>query len=192
MSKSIMKPLRVITCILCFVISANPFATTTVQYKKYEVTGLTPEDLFIAITTGSPIGSSGLTSVVPENSSWNGKINENGEHVFLSVSINQTITITLPEWKIRTGAKPCTIDQWNSAMSALRAHEEHHRKIYEEFETIVTARAVHIRPQPTEDHLFAELQMIMKQVAGEISKYQKDYDAKTKHGKLEGVVLNPC
>jgi len=167
-------------------------AQSTVEYKTYPVRGSTIHELFNSISKLSPIGSTALTETSAGTINWHYTRTDDGKYQFDSLNVNQRITITLPEWTDSSHARSCVVEQWNSMMSALIQHEEHHKNIFLTLEPRVTELARLTPPQETGEQLFSVIESIWLRVSKQIREEQQRYDADTSHGQSEGVILKEC
>ena len=74
----------------------------------------------------------------------------------------------------------------------MRRHEDGHKRKFMEYRPKLLAALKAMAPQPDAADLKRRVEEINRRVMGEIDAWQSDYDRRTRHGVLEGVVLRAC
>jgi len=100
------------------------------------------------------------------------------------VTLNIGFVITMPSWSKAGSLGPKRKAAWDKMMTALAKHEDNHRLILLEeamkFGNLVTAK---------KDLTRKVLKPMLDNFSSEVTKAEKLYDAKTDHGRKEGVFL---
>lgn len=92
-------------------------------------------------------------------------------------------TLTLPRWVRPAAASPDVVAAWEAFLSALTAHEEEHLGIASEAARDL-ARMVRDDPHAPD--------CALRQTVAHARAREQAFDARTRHGRTQGVVLFPA
>lgn len=101
----------------------------------------------------------------------------------------ETIT-TMPHWTNADSADAELRAQWAAYLTALRTHEEGHRRIALEAANAVRQRLDGMRGADCQSFA-AEAQFHFERLIREYNKRNADYDASTRHGFTQGAIWPP-
>jgi predicted secreted Zn-dependent protease len=106
-----------------------------------------------------------------------------------NVTVNTTVTITLPQWKISTNPPQGLRLKWNQFSQALRKHEDNHKRHGLLAAQEISNTLQRFPPSSTCSQLEQKANQTAQLI---IEKYQQAdllYDQKTRHGTTEGAVF---
>jgi len=104
-----------------------------------------------------------------------------------SVQTTVRIKFTLPKWTDRSSAPEELRQKWDDYIAALIRHEENHRDIAVEAAAQIEQAIAEIASRATCDELGRASNALARRILDDSRKRQKEYDAQTRHGRLEGV-----
>lgn len=180
-----------LAALLALTVPLAASAETRFERRYYDVYARDGLELYAAITTRSPLGVTALTEIVPTSARWQAK-RVGGGYVIDRLELDDVIVQTLPRWVNKNSARTCLQRQWESAMAALRRHEDVHRDRYAEYSRQFRREALRIPPQPSPAALEQALTALNRRLEAETVAWQQDYDRRTQYGRLEGVLIRPC
>jgi len=107
-----------------------------------------------------------------------------------NVQVSVKVTITLPRWIDPERGSARLQAEWAVFLEHLRSHEQGHRanglEAADAVRTLLVATAAEADCQTLEAHVDAAL----KAVVARYKKADVDYDARTRHGRRQGAVLD--
>ena len=103
-----------------------------------------------------------------------------------SLQTDTTITITLPLWAEGTEAPEDLREHWKRYLTALKAHEEAHKRIALDAHEELNRRLRSITAVNC-DELKRRLDLSGKAVIAEFRRKDEEYDRRTRHGATEGA-----
>ena len=98
-----------------------------------------------------------------------------------SAEVTYEIVVTLPRWQPAGDVSPRLIKKWNEYMRALSAHEQSH--IDHVVGQITTIR------EAIQNATCGTAEEAAQAAIRQLNQWDIDYDARTKHGALEGVIF---
>jgi predicted secreted Zn-dependent protease len=107
------------------------------------------------------------------------------------VNVELEIVQTYPEWVSRERARGASVSEWNRWMTALRAHEEGHRKILVDTAAQIADKLRTIPASPTCDELDTAVNALGGQLLDGMRSAHRDFDKTTRHGANTGAHLRP-
>lgn len=173
------------------VLPALALAEPRVERRYYDIRARDGLELYAAITSQSPIGVTAITAIEPTSVRWEAR-RVRGGYVIDRLHLDEVIVQTLPRWVNRDAAPACLRRQWDRAMRALDRHENVHLERYIAYSRQFRREAARIPPQPTPAALQRALGQLNRRLEAEVQAWQRDYDRRTQHGRLEGVLVRPC
>lgn len=189
------RPTMLLLCAAAIVFASPRFVQTEPaikeQLKYYDVSGRSLRDVSGLILSASPITIDGKKHIgyCHYDIRWQYRYaSDSGWCAITSVAVTVDITSTMPRWTDYPGAQPEAQEKWNSFFARLSEHEEGHARLYRE-----AARDIEREIGSLKRRNCQELEEAVDETGNGLLKQlrtaDEDYDAKTKHGALQGAVL---
>ena len=104
-----------------------------------------------------------------------------------SFATKTTITMTLPKWMPRPAVPELLTQRWESYLTALKTHEDGHKKIALAAVAEIQRRVKMLKPQPTCEDFSELLNGTARSVIAEYRQKEIEYDRQTDHGATQGA-----
>lgn len=165
-----------------------PFSDPAVVLEFYDIKGSNLAELQRAIAEKGPIDQEGIRR--DAHVSW--RIDWSWPEVsppdYSELKVRYTIRVRLPRWVDSSGADAELLAKWKRYFDKMVRHEEQHiRHVLDNVADI----AKEIKAAAAKDPAFpaTSANRIAHDVLRRIRRLDQEYDRRTVHGKLEGVVL---
>ena len=181
---------RAVLGLVAFMLSVAAPGTSLAQtVSTYPVIGGRADELLDSMRRNGPKGYWGFTRA---DYRWRFQFAASaGTCRATSVTITETIEVTLPDWTNESAGPACLRANWRRMVEALRAHEMQHvamwRPARARIEAAIRATA------PSSCTGFAEqANAAARRVIAEVQAENDAFDRKSDHGRREGVKLTGC
>lgn len=162
------------------------------EIRHYAVSGDNAEALRRAIDASGPAG--------PDGARWAGRTDWTLHYRFWTrstggpcrverVSVTLATVMTLPEWAGAPAASPPLQQRWARFLSALRVHEEGHRRHGQLGADELERRLATLPPHPDCPAMDAAVRPVADEIIARHAAMGPAYDRTTDHGRRQGAVF---
>jgi predicted secreted Zn-dependent protease len=105
------------------------------------------------------------------------------------VSVELEVVQTYPDWVARTGARASTVAEWNRWMTALKDHEEGHRRLLVDTAKKMSRQLRALPASATCEELDTAANALGGKLLQDMRDAHRDFDKTTRHGASTGAQL---
>jgi predicted secreted Zn-dependent protease len=181
-------------CVGWLVVALPAFSaqdSLTIATNHYAVAGSTLSEIRNSINLGRPGGVRATNDALTTwKINWRTRVSTvNGQCQLDALTVETTISITLPSWRPPTNAAPQVLKRWLAYYTALQRHELNHAESGKRAARELRRRIEEIPSQADCSMLQAQIQAVADEVIAEYKRRDEDYDRETGHGAKEGARL---
>jgi len=163
----------------------------TITTNHFMVTGSTEAEIRKSINRGRPGGPNSSTDALTTwKVNWRTRVSTvNGQCQMDALTVETTISVTLPSWHPPTNAPPQVVKRWLAYYTALQKHEMNHAESGKLAAKDLRRRVLEVPPQADCGILQRRIQAVADEVIAEYKQRDVDYDHATAHGLKDGARL---
>jgi len=182
--------------IITFFFASTSFAVAEVVVKEetqyYDVTGQSLRDVRGQTFVVTPVLVNGrpYAAQCRHDIRWHYKYDSDADWCSIkSVTVTVNIKHTMPRWADYSSSSPDMQEKWNTYYARLSEHEEGHAKLAKEAANDIEQEIGTARRRSCQD-LRQAVNEIGIGILKRLDEANKDFDASTKHGRLQDAILH--
>jgi predicted secreted Zn-dependent protease len=184
---------KIVVVLLAVVTSlAGAEPTITINYDYYDIEGRTAAELRDQMNRFGVLWTDGnvYDAYTGWNVNWNYRyrITDHGCSI-KSVAATLDVKIRLPRWAGYAGGQPALKKKWDLYMKSLRQHENGHKDLAVEAAIEIERAIAQLEPAATCDDLAETANETGRQIISEYAAKEREYDARTNYGEIQGAVF---
>lgn len=164
-----------------------------VHYRFYSIGGTTADELRSQLAQQSPVNDAegrSFDALTSWNVYWNFRYARRGKTCSArSINTKLDVVFTLPRWKAPRYVSSGLWSEWNSYMTALKLHEEGHKKNGVDAADSVLQALHQLPAYPTCHQLEKAAKEAAERVIAAYNRRDVEYDRATGHGRTQGAVF---